>query len=289
MLPSLSTMTPASAVKPTVLLLWPAGARGNRDADKPSITVFLPAQGKANGTAVLICPGGAYGMLVTTFEGNDVARWLNQYGIAGIVLKYRISPYRHPAPWLDARRAMRIVRANAANWHLNPQRIGIMGFSAGGHLASTLGTHFDEGNRAAADPIERQSCRPDFMALIYPVITMGAKTHPGSRTNLLGNHPSEAEIALLSNETQVTPQTPPTFLAHAVHDHIVSVDNSVMFYAALQAHQVPAEFLELPTGDHCLGFGHSKEWDEWQQACLHWFVARHLLQQTALQPGNQLR
>jgi acetyl esterase/lipase len=261
------------------IILWPKGAPaaiGTGEADIPTLTVHLPAPEKATGAAVIICPGGGYAGLMMSYEGNDVADWLNQYGVAGIVLKYRVSPYHHPVPMLDGQRAMRWVRANAATLHLDVNRIGIMGFSAGGHVASTIGTHFDIGNPKADDPIERVGCRPDFMLLVYPVITMGEKTHAGSRENLLGHNPSAADILSLSNEKQVTAQTPPTFLAHSKLDSVVSVDNSAMFYAALQAQHVPTEFYELATGDHGLGCGHGKEWNLWQQHCLAWLRERGL-------------
>jgi acetyl esterase/lipase len=267
------------AVEAPTIVLWPdgaPGAQGKGEADTPTLTLHLPAPEQSTGAAVIICPGGGYGGLMMSYEGNDVAEWLTRHGIAGIVLKYRVSPYRHPAPLQDGQRAVRWVRAHAEKLHLNPQRIGIMGFSAGGHLASTVGTHFDGGNARADDPVARVSCRPDFMLLIYPVVTMGEKTHVGSRNNLLGAAPSTADITLLSNELQVTEQTPPTFLAHSRVDSVVPVANSELFYAALQAHKVPAEFFELETGDHGLGCGHGKEWELWQQHCLAWLTERGL-------------
>ena len=267
--------------EPPSQLLWPdgaPGAQGTADADKPSITVHLPPPSTANGAAVVICPGGGYAELMMSYEGHDVARWLNQHGIAGIVLKYRVSPYHHPVEMLDAQRAMRLVRANAAAWKIDPQRIGMMGFSAGGHLASTVGTHFDQGNPQAADPLDRIACRPDFLVLIYPVISMEITGRSTSRNNLLGASPALELIALLSNEKHVTDQTPPTFLAHAKTDALVSVENSVLFYAALKAHNVPCEFLELPTGQHGLGAGKGKEWTAWQESCLRWLKARWILE-----------
>jgi acetyl esterase/lipase len=271
--------TRGAAAEPKPELLWAGGApgaKGEADADKPSITVHLPSAGKANGTAVVICPGGGYGALMMSYEGHDIAKWLNRYGIAGIVLKYRISPYRHPAPLQDAQRAVRSVRARAKEWNLDSARIGVMGFSAGGHLASTVGTHFDAGNPNATDPIERVGCRPDFLVLIYPVITMGEKGNVGTRENLLGRNPPAADIELLSNEKQVTERTPPTFLAHAKTDSVVPIENSALFAAALKAHNVPAEFLELPTGAHGLGCGKGPEWMAWQAKCLEWLKARGL-------------
>jgi acetyl esterase/lipase len=260
--------------------LWPdgaPGAKGTAPADKPNITVHLAPPDKANGSAVVICPGGGYGALMMSYEGHDVAKWLNEQGVAGIVLQYRIRPYQHPAPLNDAKRAMRIVRAHAAEWKIDPKRIGVMGFSAGGHVASTIGTHFDAGDPNAADPIERVDCRPDFLILVYPVITMDLKTHGGSRENLLGKNPSAEDINLLSNEKQVTEKTPPAFLVHSKLDKAVSVENSKMFYEALQAHKVAAEFLEMPTGDHGLGCGKGPLWAEWQEKCLAWMKKSGIL------------
>ncbi|HLX65157.1 MAG TPA: alpha/beta hydrolase [Planctomycetota bacterium] len=262
------------------ILLWPEsapGAKGNAPADKPAITVHLPAPEKANGAAIVICPGGGYGALMMSYEGHDVAKWLNEHGVAGIVLQYRIHPYQHPAPLLDAKRALRITRAHAAEWKIDPKRIGVMGFSAGGHVASTLGTHFDAGDATATDPIERVDCRPDFMVLVYPVITMNEKTHAGSRENLLGKNPTAVEMDFLSNEKQVTANTPPAFLVHSKLDKAVSVENSAVFHAALKAHGVTSEFLELPTGDHGLGCGKGELWAEWEAKCLEWMKTSKII------------
>ena len=269
----------AFAEEPKQVPLWPEGAplaKGTAQADKPGITVYLASEGKANGAAVLICPGGGYGALMMSYEGRDVAKWLNEQGIAGIVLQYRVHPYQHPAPMLDVQRAMRTVRSRAAELKLDSQRIGVMGFSAGGHVASTLGTHFDDGDPKATDPIDRMGCRPDFMILVYPVISMGEKGHGGSRSNLLGGNPTQADKDFLSNEKQVTDKTPPAFLVHAKTDHVVSVENSAMFYEALKAHGIEAEFLEMPKGEHGLGVGHGPLWAEWQAKCLEWLKAKIL-------------
>jgi len=260
-------------------MLWPdgaPGAKGSAPADKPALTIHLPSAETANGAAVIICPGGGYGALMMSYEGHDIAKWLNANGIAGIVLQYRIAPYNHPAPLMDAKRAMRIVRSRAAELKIDPKRIGIMGFSAGGHVASTLGTHFDAGDANAADPIERVDCRPDFMLLVYPVISMGLKGHGGSRNNLMGKNPTAEDVELLSNEKQVTEKTPPAFLVHSKTDKAVSIENSAMFHAALKAHGVPSEFLEMPTGDHGLGCGKGPLWEEWQAKCLEWLKTSKL-------------
>ena len=249
----------ARADEPTVELLWPQGApgaKGDRPADKPTLTIFLPDENKAVGTAVVVCPGGGYGGLATDHEGHQFARWFNGFGVACFMLEYRHRGrgYGHPAPLQDAQRAIRIVRANAAEWNVDPERIGIMGFSAGGHLASTAGTHFDGGNPDAADPVERVSCRPDFLLLCYPVIALDEPyTHRGSQNNLLGADADPALVRSLSNEKQVTPQTPPTFLFHTDEDTVVPVENSVQFYLALRRAGVPAEMHIYRSGPHGVG------------------------------------
>ncbi len=245
----------------------PTGDGKFQDA-KVSITVHHPAN--PNGTAIIICPGGGYGGLVTGPEGHGIAGWLNKHGITGVVLEYRLPKGNSAVPLLDAQRAIRLVRSKAGDWKCDPKKIGIMGFSAGGHLASTAGTKFDSGDEKAADPIEKTSCRPDFMILIYPVISLGEKGHAGTRTNLLGQNPSDEKIKLFSNELQVTAQTPPAFLAHAKDDKLVPPDNSRMFYDALKLNKVPAEYLELAQGGHGLNGYKGPSWDEWQEKSLKW-------------------
>jgi acetyl esterase/lipase len=241
-----------------VELLWPAGAPGalgSEDRDKPSITIRLADPAKANGSAVIVCPGGGYGHLAVDHEGAQIADWLNERGISAFILKYRLGPvYHHPAPLQDAQRAIRIVRSRAQEYKLNANRIGIWGFSAGGHLASTAGTHFDEGNTAATDAIERASSRPDFMILAYPVISLTTEyVHAGSRTNLLGKTYAQDLAEQLSNEKQVTSRTPPTFLFHTDDDATVPVENSVLFYLALKKAKVPAELHIYQKGKHGVG------------------------------------
>ena len=224
------------AIEAEKISLWPGKAPVGQGKFEPAqawLTLYRPAAERANGAAMVICPGGGYGCLVSGPEGHDVARWLVRHGLAGAVLEYRLPQGRSEAPLLDAQRAIRTMRANAAKWNIDPKRIGIIGFSAGGHLASSAGTHFDAGEPAAVDPVERASCRPDFMVLIYPVITMGTATHAGSKQNLLGPAPKPELVERFSNEKQVSDLTPPAFLAHARDDSLVSPKNSRDFTAAL--------------------------------------------------------
>ena len=243
---------------PEPMPLWPngaPGALGNEDVDKPTLTAY-PAKGAGVvPTAVIVCPGGGYQHLAMVKEGSDIAIWLNHLGISAFVLKYRLGPkYHHPAELNDAQRAIRYVRAHAADYNIKPDRIGIWGFSAGGHLASSAGTHFDEGNRSTSDVLDRQSSRPDFMILAYPVITFhDPLAHVGSRVNLLGKTPDPALVDLFSNEMQVTAKTPPTFLFHTTEDKTVPVENSIMFYSALRKAGVPAEMHIYLKGAHGVG------------------------------------
>jgi acetyl esterase/lipase len=241
-----------------VELLWPRGApgaKGDKPADKPTLTAFLPDERKAVGTAVVIYPGGGYGGVVAK-DVHIFAEWLNTFGVTGFVVDYlqRGGGYGHPAPMQDAQRAIRIVRARAAEWRIAPDRIGVLGFSAGGHLAATTGTHFDKGNVSSADPVERVSCRPDFLILYCPVIAFDQPyTHRPSQVNLLGADPDPALARSLSCEKQVTGQTPPTFLYHTDEDKAVPPENSVQFYLALRRARVPAELHVFRQGVH--GYG----------------------------------
>lgn len=224
--------------------------------DAPHVLEFLPPKGDAPTAAILFCPGGGYGGLAMQHEGTNEGAWLQAHGIAAFVLAYRMPAGRHQVPLSDAQRAMRWVRSKAAEFNVDPNKIGVIGFSAGGHLASTLETHFDAGNPSAPDPIDRVSCRPDFAILVYPVITMKAgETHQGSRDNLLGPNPDSALVANFSNETQVTAQTPPTILFHAADDTTVPIQNSRDMYDALQKASVPSEFHQYTHGGHGFGFG----------------------------------
>lgn len=266
------------ATKPERIGLWGkrAPTADNKFEDAEAwLTLHRPE--KPNGTAVVICPGGGYGGLVVGAEGHGIATWLNRHGITGAVLEYRLPAGRAQVPLLDAQRALRKVRSNAKNWHLDPTRIGIAGFSAGGHLAATAGTHFDAGQQGATDPVQRVSCRPDFMVLVYPVITMGDKGHAGSRRNLLGNSPDARLVESFSNEKQVTADTPPTFLAHARDDKPVPPENSRLFHEALQAKKVASKFLELPSGGHGLNGYKGPMWDAWQAQSLAWLEEQKLI------------
>lgn len=252
--------------------LWPEGKApvgdGTFDPANAFITVHKPE--KPNGAAVVICPGGGYTMLVKEAEGHGIAKWLNSHGITGIVLEYRLPAGRAFVPLLDAQRAIRTTRSHATEWGIDPAKVGIIGFSAGGHLASTAGTHFDAGKADAEDAIERVSSRPDFMILIYPVITMDIATHGGSRKNLLGADAPQERMDFFSSEKHVTEKTPPAFLAHALDDKAVTVENSRLFQRALASHKVPVELVELPSGGHGLNGYKGPMWDEWQAKSLVW-------------------
>lgn len=276
---------PAIAAERQRELLWPEGAPGAKGddpaKDQPAITIYSPSKDAMNGTTVIICPGGGYGGLAMGHEGYDIAQWLNTIGITGVVLEYRMSRggYSHPIPLQDAQRALRTVRFRAKELTLDPTRIGILGFSAGGHLASTAGTHFDAGNPNAEDAIERVSCRPDFMILCYPVIAFGEPhTHKGSQRNLIGSTPPDELIYSLSNEKQVTKDTPPTFLFHTDEDPAVPPENSVAFYLALRKEKVPAELHIYRKGRHGLGLAQSITGTaDWPNACNQWLQGQGLL------------
>ena len=272
----------ASAQATNSFPLWPdgpPGALGKESKDIPTLTPFLPSADKATGAAMVICPGGGYGGLAD-HEGSHYARWLNDQGVAGFVLKYRLGSagYRHPVMLQDAARALRTVRARADEWKLDPKRIGIMGSSAGGHLASTLLTHFDAGKTDAADPIERASSRPDLGILCYAVITMGEFTHGGSKKNLLGENPSPELVRELSNELQVTKETPPCFVWHTAADTAVPVENSLAFAAALRKSGVPFDLHIYERGRHGIGLGSQPygggERHPWTRDCAFWLKER---------------
>lgn len=257
--------------------LWPGPAPvgdGKTEEVRTELHVYLPPSASATGAAIVVCPGGGYIRHVMDREGYPIAEWLNAKGIAAILLEYRLPEGRPAVPLLDAQRALRTVRAHARAWGLDPGRVGIMGFSAGGHVASTAGTHFDAGRPGDRDAVERESSRPDFMILIYPVVTMGEKGHALSKKKLLGPTPDADLVRRYSNETQVTAQTPPAFITHAKDDAGVVPENSRDLVAALRAHGVPVEYLEFPTGGH--GFNGCKGpiWEEWKARSLEWLASR---------------
>ena len=265
--------------EPQTLLLWPGrapGASGDEDRDKPALTVYMPPNTAGPMTAVIIAPGGSYRNLSMNLEGRAPANYLNALGVAAFVLRYRLGPkYHHPVQLGDAQRAIRTVRSRAQEWHIAPDRIGIMGFSAGGHLASTASTHFDAGNAGGADPIDRVSSRPDFAVLGYPVISfVEAWTHQGSKASLLGDNPDPALARSLSSDVQVTDATPPTFIYHTNADTVVPVENSVAYFLALRRAGVPAELHVFKEGRHGTGLGmDDRALSEWPALLANWLRA----------------
>lgn len=262
----------------TTIPLWPdgpPGALGNAEKDTPTLTLFLPSPDKATGAAMVICPGGGYARLAP-HEGKDYARWLSEKGVACFVVKYRlgIDGYRYPLPIQDAMRAIRIVRARSKEWKVDPDRVGIMGSSAGGHVASMIMTHFDGGNTNAIDPIERESSRPDIAVLCYPVITMGKFTHSGSQHLLLGTNPPAALVEETSAELQVKKDLPPCFIWGTEEDKTVPIENTLQFADALRAAQVPFELHIYQRGPHGQGLGSHEydpsKWLPWVAECSRW-------------------
>jgi acetyl esterase/lipase len=273
----------ADPSKPQEVRLWEGTAPasvGAADKNIPTLTVFVPE--KANGTAIVVCPGGGYGGLAVGHEGKEVAAWLNKRGVVAFMLKYRIvqkdrpGPLQ-PAPMLDVQRAVRYVRAHAKDYGIDPKRVGVWGFSAGGHVASTAATHFDSG-KTDGDEIDKQSCRPDFAILAYPVITMEMATHGGSRKNLIGNNPDDKLIEFYSNEKHVTKDTPPTFLFHTEEDNAVPIANSRMFAEACEKHGVPVKLLTYEKGKHGVGLAPSDPiLSHWPEELEKWLKGRDLL------------
>ncbi len=250
-----------------------------RTVQTPDIAVFLPSKKTATGEAVVICPGGGYWILAYDWEGEDIAKFWNSKGVAAIVLKYRLPTSKsqiipHKSPLMDAQRAMRLVRYNAEKWNIDSGKIGIMGFSAGGHLASTLSTHYDRGNPEAEDPVERVSCRPDFSILIYPVISFAADfQHSGSHKALLGENPDPELIKYYSNELQVTDDTPPAILIHSSDDTGVPVQNSIAYYKALLKHDITAGMHIYPYGKHGYGLAVGQGYlSTWPERCYDWLI-----------------
>ena len=271
----------AEESKPPVIVLWPEGAplaQGKTDADIPRLTIYLPKKSFCQ-TAVVVIPGGGYSTLAADHEGRQPAQWLNSLGIAAFVLEYRLgAKYHFPAQLLDAQRAIRYVRANAEKFRVAPDRIGVWGFSAGGHLASLTGTHFDAGNAGANDTIERASSRPDFMILEYPVIDPLGSAAEWSFKQLLGEHPSEELVRSVSTDLQVTKDTPPTFLQLSTDDDIVSAENGVRFYTALLKAGVPVEMHIYQSGGHGYGLAPlDADLSGWTQRLAEWLRMRGLL------------
>ena len=283
----LATMiTAAAAAEPIVIPLWPEGVPGAKNigeekheeggrisnVSSPTLTVYRPAVDRPNGTSVVICPGGGYGMVSNEREGVQFANWLSTLGVTSFVLKYRMAEFGHPAPLQDVLRAVRLVRSRAAEFHVNSSRIGVMGSSAGGHLAATSGTLFDHVSGKTGAELDQVSARPDFLILMYPVITMyDPVAHAGSRKNLIGANPSTELMDLMSAEKQVTANTPPTLIIHTQEDKSVPVENALLFYQALTRAHVPAEMYVFEHGSHGMGmkaeFGTASNWpkraEEW--------------------------
>jgi len=269
--------------EPQTILLWEngaPGALGQGDDDKPTITRYRPSGHNLSGTAVIVAPGGSYGYLASNHEGRQVANWFNALGVTAFVLKYRLGPrYHHPIELGDAQRAIRLVRSRAKEFDVLPDRIGMMGFSAGGHLAATVATHFDSGDAGGAGLINRASSRPDFVILGYPVITFEKPyAHGGSAKNLLGDNPDPKLVEELSNELHVTAQTPPTFLFSTSEDNVVASENSVNFYLALHKAGVPAELHVFEKGPHGVGLDlRDPTLGEWPVLLANWLRERGLL------------
>ena len=280
--------------QPKILKLWPDGIPGSKNDPAyveniittdgrvtrannvvtPDLTVSLPDPAIANGAAVLICPGGGYGTLAFDHEGNAIAKWLNDNGIAGIILKYRlpsdgIMVDKTVGPLQDAQEAMRMIRRNAAAWKIDPKKVGVIGFSAGGHLASTISTHYADKVYEVKDNV---SARPDFSLLIYPVITMDTTfTHRGTRNNLIGLDPTEKNVFRFSNEKQITADTPPAFLVHSSDDNAVPVKNSINYYMGLQKYKIPTELHIFQKGGHGYGLAEGRgTGSAWPSLCLAW-------------------
>lgn len=256
------------------------GSLGKEAVDIPTVTVYSPPADKASGAAVVVCPGGGYGMLAD-HEGRPVAEWLNSIGIVGIVLKYRLGPkYHHPVMLNDAARAIRFTRAHASEWKIDPHKVGILGFSAGGHLASTAATHFDSGKADATDPIEKESSRPDLAILIYPVVAIATPYgHAGSKRNLLGDNPPQDLVESLSNERMVTKETPPMFLVHTADDAGVPVENSLLLAESLRKARVPVELHVFEHGPHGFGMGgNDPVLKTWPDLCSKWLKRKGFYQ-----------
>jgi acetyl esterase/lipase len=277
----------ARAAEPAVIDIWPEGVPGLHanagpervgpdnhisNVNHPSLTVFQPPAGKANGTAVIVCPGGGYYILAFNHEGLAVGRWFQSLGVTAFILKYRLTDYGQPAPLRDVLRAIRLVRSRAAEFGVDPRRIGALGFSAGGHLVGTAGTLYDDPSGRTGAPLDAVSARPDFLFLIYPVISMtGPYAHAGSRQALLGPHPSPEVLTHWSPELQVTAQTPPAFILSTDEDTGVPAENSMAFFEALRRHGVPAELHVFEHGPHGFGLGATQgPTGKWPELAANW-------------------
>lgn len=272
------------AVEPRVELLWPAGAPGavgDEEPDRPTLTVYSPPEGQSNGAGIVICPGGGYGHLAVDHEGRQIAEWMNSLGVTAGVLRYRIAPrYHHPAPMQDAKRAIRLMRYVLREAKFEGKKVGLIGFSAGGHLASFVASNYDAPNHPMSeDPVENEFTRPDFLILCYPVITMASPlTHEGSRRNLLGDNPGEDDIKAMSSDVWVNLGTPPTFLMHTTEDTAVPPENSLLFYAALRKAGVPAELHIYEKGPHGVGLArYIPGVGEWPKQCESWLRLREII------------
>ena len=267
----------AQGAEPQTVRLWEGdapGALGSEEKDIPTAIVYLPAKTSTPTGAIVICPGGGYGTLAMDHEGHQIAAWANDMGLAGIIVSYRHRGrgYGHPAPMLDAQRAIRLTRQHAAEWNIDPNKVGVLGFSAGGHLVTTVLTHFDAGDANAKDAVDRQSCRPDFGIVCYAVIALGEDfTHVGSMANLLGKNPDPGLVKSLSNEKQVTAETPPCFVWSTAEDKAVPVENSLRFVSALAKAGVPVELHVFPKGQHGIGLGADIPGaSQWPSLCHDW-------------------
>jgi acetyl esterase/lipase len=270
---------PSSFKEQEPVLLWPngaPGALGDTPEDRPVLRPFVRSDGDPT-ACIIVCPGGGYAMRAR-HEADPIAQWINSLGLASFVLEYRVKPYQHPQPLNDAQRAIRIVRNRADQWRVDPKRIGILGFSAGGHLACSAATIFDSGQPDARDPIDRQSCRPDLLVACYAVISFIRFMHKGSEQNLLGPNPDAKLVRDLSLETRVTAQTPPTFLWHTANDDVVPVENSLGFAEALAENKIPFSLHVFPQGAHGLGLAQDNpQAKKWPDLCADFLVSQKFI------------
>lgn len=285
----------AKAERP-VLRLWegPAPlAKGETEKDVPTLTIYQPAADQANGCAIVVCPGGGYGGLAIDHEGKQIGEWLSSIGITAFELHYRLAPYRHPVPLIDVQRAIRTVRSRAEEFNIDTNRVGILGFSAGGHLASTAATHFFDKSIEPQDDVDRESATPTFAILAYPVISLAdGTTHGGSKKNLLGPDPDAELVKSLSNQNAVTEQTPPVFLFHTVEDKAVPVENSILFFEACRREKVPVEMHIFEHGRHGVGLAQDDPaLSAWPKLCEHWMARHGFLEnpKTEVRNPNQAR